>query len=248
MIRRFVERVLKRNGFRLARTSTGFSRQELAVMRQVAGLTATSPERVVAVLDAVRYVTTNQIPGAIVECGVWRGGSIMAAMIGLIEAGDTTREIYLYDTFEGMPPPSEEDVMFNGTKAEALLRKEAKQEDVGNCWCYASLATVQKHVMRTGYPETKTHFIKGKVEDTLPTTAPDKIALLRLDTDWYESTKHELEHLYPRLVDKGVLIIDDYGHWNGARRAVDEYFSSQSYRPLLTRLDYTGRMMVKPHG
>src|SRR5437867_1862945 len=87
-----------------------------------------------------------------------------------------------------------------------------------------------------------------EVEDTIPQHAPERIALLRLDTDWYESTKHELEHLYPRLAPHGVLIIDDYGHWVGAKQAVDEYFATQKLKPFLNRLDYTGRLVIKPAG
>ncbi len=96
----------------------------------------------------------------------------------------------------------------------------------------------------TGYPAGQTHFVPGMVEETIPASAPEKIALLRLDTDWYESTRHELEHLFPRIVDGGVLIIDDYGHWAGARRAVDEYFRNQGIALLLNRLDYTGRIGI----
>jgi O-methyltransferase len=103
-----------------------------------------------------------------------------------------------------------------------------------------------KEALRTsGYPEDRLHFVKGPVEQTLPAGAPEQLALLRLDTDWYESTKHELEHLYPRLTDGGVLIIDDYGHWEGARRAVDEYFEQSGKPLLLNRIDYTGRIAVK---
>jgi O-methyltransferase len=100
-------------------------------------------------------------------------------------------------------------------------------------------------VLSTGYPAERVHLVEGRVEDTLPAAAPEEIALLRLDTDWYESTKHELVHLYPRLSPGGVLILDDYGHYEGARRAVDEYFESAGGRPLLTRVDYTGRVGIK---
>ncbi len=97
----------------------------------------------------------------------------------------------------------------------------------------------------TGYDAQRLHYVKGKVEDTIPSAAPEQIAILRLDTDWYASTRHELEHLYPRLARGGVLIIDDYGHWEGARRAVDEYFATQQVAILLNRLDQTGRIAIK---
>jgi hypothetical protein len=105
---------------------------------------------------------------------------------------------------------------------------------------------VRNNVCGTGYPREKLHFVVGKVEDTIPATMPRKIALLRLDTDWYDSTKHELSHLFPLLRPQGVLIVDDYGHWQGARKAVDEYFAAHQTGILLHRIDYTGRIAVKP--
>jgi predicted O-methyltransferase YrrM len=106
-------------------------------------------------------------------------------------------------------------------------------------------AEVRATLLSTRYPAERVHLVEGKVEDTLPAAAPEQIAVLRLDTDWYESTKHELEQLYPRLSPGGVLILDDYGHYEGARRAVEEYFAEHGGRPLLTRVDYTGRVGVK---
>ena len=110
----------------------------------------------------------------------------------------------------------------------------------------AGFDEVRRNLASTGYPSDRLHFIRGRVEDTIPASAPESIALLRLDTDWYESTRHELTHLYPRLVRGGVLIIDDYGHWQGARQATDEYFSVLGSPVLLHRIDYTGRIAVKP--
>jgi predicted O-methyltransferase YrrM len=104
---------------------------------------------------------------------------------------------------------------------------------------------VAEALRTTGYDQRRVHLIKGKVEDTVPGAAPETIALLRLDTDWYESTRHELEHLFPRLSPGGVIIIDDYGHWQGARRATDEYLQQNRIRLLLNRIDYTARIGVK---
>jgi hypothetical protein len=147
-----------------------------------------------------------------------------------------------------MSPPTEKDVMFDGTTASQVLDPAERKEGVDNYWCIASVENVRKNIVSTGYPENRIHLVKGKVEDTVPQQAPEKIALLRLDTDWYESTKHEMEHLYPRLAPNGVLIIDDYGHWKGAKEAVDEYFAGRKFKPLLNRLDYTGRLVIKPAG
>jgi hypothetical protein len=212
------------------------------VIETVAPFTMTGPERILALRDAVRHVCRHAIPGDIVECGVWRGGSMMAAALTLLNTSDR-RGLWLYDTFEGMSPPADADRDVYGTDAATLLATEDRR--TGDTWCYSPLEHVKANVLATGYPEGLVRFIQGRVEETVPAHAPEQIAILRLDTDWYESTRHELEHLYPRLSVGGVLIIDDYGHWQGARRAVDEFIASTGARLLLSRIDYTGRMAVK---
>ena len=160
----------------------------------------------------------------------------------LKELGVSNRSLYLYDTYEGMSEPTADDVDFRGGQAKELMEQnvENKQNSV---WCLADLNDVQNNMRSTGYPQDLVHFVKGKVEDTIPVTMPEApIALLRLDTDWYESTAHELKYLYPLLIQKGVLVIDDYGHWEGCKRAVDEYFNGSL---LLNRIDYTGRIAIK---
>ncbi len=212
-------------------------------LRAVAPYTMTGRERVLSLIDAARYVARYRVPGAVVECGVWRGGSTMAAALTLLAEKDAGRDLYLFDTFEGMPPPTDADVDLAGQSAEAQLRAAAPGTGI---WCHAGLDDVRANLASTGYPGAKVHFVKGRVEETIPAAAPAAIALLRLDTDWYESTKHELEHLFPRLAPGGVLIIDDYGYWQGARRATDEYFAAHPQVPLLLhRIDFTGRMAVK---
>jgi O-methyltransferase len=215
-----------------------------AVISEVRPFTMTSPERIAALCEATRYVEKAELPGAIVECGVWRGGSMMAVAKTLLALGRCERELFLFDTFEGMTIPGARDVSVSGEAATTLSRKHSKSED-DLFWCYAPLDAVRKAVLSTGYPGEKVHFIKGPVEQTLPAQAPSQIALLRLDTDWYESTHHELTHLYPRLVLGGPLIIDDYGHWQGARKAVDDYIAAHKLNLLLSRIDYTGRLAVK---
>jgi O-methyltransferase len=211
-------------------------------VRRSREFTLSSHHRLAATVDAVRHVVDSKITGDIVECGVWRGGNMVVAALALLELKDTTREIYLYDTFEGMTPPSEHDKDYSGEDAAKLLNLEAKGTGI---WCEAGLEDVTANMKATGYPMSKVRLVKGPVEETIPRVMPDKISLLRLDTDWYESTKHELVHLFPRLVPGGVLIIDDYGHWQGARQAVDEYFAEMGLKPLLSRIDYTCRLMVK---
>jgi O-methyltransferase len=213
------------------------SPETLDIYERVKRFTMTTPERVAALCDAVRYVDANGVAGAIVECGVYRGGSAMAAALATKEP----RELWLYDTFEGMSAPTAADKRWSdGREAAALLDGAAKGELI---WCYSALEEVRANLASTGYPERLLRYVKGKVEDTIPREAPAGIAVLRLDTDWYESTRHELEHLYPRLAPGGVLIIDDYGYWAGARRAVDEYFDGALF---LSRIDATGRIAIKP--
>jgi O-methyltransferase len=239
-----VRRAFDRFGYELKRKNSEFLREDLGIFERVQGLTATGPARVIGLVDAVRYVVQNGLPGAFVECGVWRGGSMMAVAWTLAELGDTARDLYLFDTFEGMSAPTEHDRLMNGASAGEILSSLPREES--NFWCIAGLEEVRANLRRTGYPEARLHFVKGKVEETLPGSAPERIALLRLDTDWYESTRHELEHLYDRLVPNGVLIIDDYGTWQGARKAVDEFFEKCDKKPLLTRMDATGRLAIKP--
>jgi O-methyltransferase len=204
----------------------------------------TSPERVCALVDAVQFIVRNGIPGSIVECGVWRGGSMMAVALSLLKLKAPLRHLYLFDTFEGMPKPTKYDVDLKGRLGTTMFRKLQTGADNSN-FCRASFEDVQQAMNSTHYDREYVHLQKGKVEDTIPSQAPDSIALLRLDTDWYESTKHELQHLFPRLSKHGILIIDDYGHWQGARRAADEYFEENRQPIFLSRIDYTGRMAVK---
>lgn len=218
---------------------------ERELVLETASTTMTSPERLLAFSRAIQYVEDSGLAGDIVECGVWRGGSMYAAGRTLLSCGSTTRDLWLYDTFEGMSSPGDPDVDFLGRSAQDLLEHD-RPEDPQGVWCVSPLDEVKQHLSNSGYPMERIHFVVGPVEETLPQTRPGSIAVLRLDTDWYESTRCELEYLYPLLVPGGVLIVDDYGHWQGCRRAVDEYFESGVQRVFLNRIDYTGRIAVKP--
>jgi O-methyltransferase len=220
-----------------------FSQEEIELFNLVSPYTMTSKERVFALIHAVKYISRRKIPGDIVECGVWKGGSMMAIAKTLLTEQDGNRDLYLFDTFSGMSEPSKEDLDFSGQEAANLLDSSSK-EDVW-IWCNAPMEGVQNVMSKTGYDQDKIHFIQGKVEDTLPSNRPNKIALLRLDTDWYESTRHELIHLFPLLSTDGVIIIDDYGYWQGAKKAVDEYFEEHNIKILLNRIDATGRIAIK---
>jgi len=206
----------------------------------------TTAVRLLALIDAVRHCVRREIPGALAECGVWRGGSVVAMALTLRELGAPDRDLYLYDTFDGMTAPTEHDT--SALEPPALERWERAARDQTRAWnelfdpAVYGEGQVHDTLLTTGYPSDRVHLVRGPVEETLPAAAPDHLALLRLDTDWYESTLHEL---YPRLAPGGVLIIDDYGHWEGCRRAVDEYFASQAPPILLHRVDYTCRIALK---
>jgi hypothetical protein len=209
------------------------------IIEAVYEYTLTPPDRVAALCGAVDYVIDHDLPGAFVECGLWKGGSMMAIAMRLRDRGVTDRDLYGFDTFEGMTPPTDEDVDWRGVRQQPPDKGSTLHIGAG-------LEDVETNMRATGYPADRVHLVKGDVRETLPGEAPDDIALLRLDTDYYDSTKHELETLYPRLAQGGVLLIDDYGHYRGSKKAVDEYFDGR--RIFLTRIDYAARMAVKQPG
>ncbi len=248
MIKENIKRFLRTFGYDIVRKFPDFPRDfkkdEIDIIRQVKGYTLTSNERLYTLIHAVRYLVKKDIPGDIVECGVWRGGSIMAAIKVLQGLKDERRSMYLYDTFEGMVAPGDHDTKIDGTNAQEAFEKYKINKD-SSTWCRSDIEEVKEALYSTGYDRSKIHFVKGKVEETIPQIIPEKIALLRLDTDWYESTKHELVHLFPRLAPGGVLILDDYGSWFGAQKAVNEYFSENNINIFLSRIDNTGRVAIK---
>ncbi len=221
-----------------------FTKEDWEIINFVRPYTMTSLERLKSLSDAVSYVVENGIEGDFVECGTWKGGSVMCMQKKLISLNKNDRNFWVFDTFEGMPEPEEIDKTFNNTSAKKLLEADDKKETT--IWSYSNFEETSGNILTAGYPANKINFIKGMVEDTIPTTPIESIALLRLDTDWYSSTKLELEHLYPKLVKGGILIIDDYGHWEGCKKAVDEYFSINKIPVFMSRIDYTGRLIVKP--
>lgn len=232
-----------------ATVASCLTEEESSLVARCQPHTLISPERIVANADAVEHVVRRRIDGALLECGVWHGGSVLAMILTLQRLGVDDRDVYLCDTFTGMTEPSGVDTSRFDPPA-ALTFREARAKG-RRAWDYMfgedvfTVEQVESLIYGTGYPRERIHFVVGPVEETLPGMGPDQIAVLRLDTDWYESTKHEMEHLYPRLSLGGVLLVDDYGHWEGARRAIDEYFDATGGRPLFSRTDYAARMAVK---
>ena len=207
--------------------------------------TMTSTERMYSLYKAVNYILENNIPGDFVECGVWKGGSALLIAQMLSDKNIVDRKVILYDTYEGMSEPTEQDKNIVGEPAASLLQ-ESSIEIQDSIWCYSSFEEVKHNLSLSGLLPECIIMIKGKVEDTIPSQLPTKsISLLRLDTDWYESTKHELNYLYPLLNKNGILIIDDYGHWEGCRKAVDEYVLTHNLSILFNRIDNTGRLAIK---
>lgn len=206
--------------------------------------TMTSILRMYGLYHALKYVLDNDIEGDIVECGVWKGGSMMLVADILLNRGIKDKKLWLYDTFAGMSEPTDKD-LHAGFQEKAFFKWKRRQKTSHNTWCYSPIEDVERNMLSTTYPEDCMNLIKGKVEDTIPNVIPKKISLLHLDTDWYESSYHELVHLFPLLSKNAVLIVDDYGFWQGAREAVDQYFKENNIKLLFNRIDYTGRLFIK---
>jgi hypothetical protein len=210
--------------------------------------TMTSVARLYALYKATQYIARRGIPGDMIECGVWRGGSMMMIALALQAFGAADRRLFCFDTFEGMPPPSLFDVRHSDSIPASTILSSTSKDESSVYWAISSLETVRSNLTTTRYPMHLINYVVGRVEATIPRCLPERIALLRLDTDWYESTKHEMLHGYPRISPGGIIMIDDYGFWRGARQAVDEYLAETGARLLLNRIDETGRIAIKPDG
>ena len=177
---------------------------------------------------------------------------MLAVANTLLQLGVTDRDLYLFDTYTGMTPPTERDIRINeGKHATELLNADDPGDPRAPMqWSrpenyVATLDDVQEGFASVAYPPERVHLVKGAVEETVPASAPGVISVLRLDTDWYASTRHELIHLYPLLSPGGVLILDDYGTWQGSREATDEFLAETGEPLLLTRVNRS-RITVKP--
>jgi predicted O-methyltransferase YrrM len=199
--------------------------------RLIRPYTSCSTARLRGLERAIKYAIDRQIPGDVVECGTALGGS--AAFMGLtLNRLNSNRQLWVFDTFEGLPPPTAADPDYD--RAKFWTGK-----------CRGELSEVENLFQQCGILE-RSRLIKGLFQDTLPVAEVEKIAVLHVDGDWYESVKSCLEHLYDRVSPGGVIQIDDYGHWAGARKAVTEFFQHRQIDPKLHYLDYTGRQFVKP--
>ncbi len=230
----------KRNEHRIAEISN----DELKILKEITNLSMSTPANHWAIIQSLKHIKKNDIKGDIVECGVWRGGNLILFK-KIIDALNLEKKIFAFDTFQGMPEPSKEDLDLKDIDAEKIYQNY-KNKDLK--WCFSDIDEVKNNISKFFKDYNKSfNFIRGKVEDTLmqEDNLPQTISLLRLDTDFYESTKKELEILYPRLNKGGVLIIDDYGHWKGSKKAVDEYFKSERDFLWFHRIDYASRLLIK---
>lgn len=254
LLKRAIHVPLRRFGYEVRRAPAGgsdypveFDEDDIEIAEHVLDqqLTMTSRERVVATILACKHVVAQDVPGDFVECGVWRGGCSLAAKQTFERLG-SHRHVHLFDTFAGMTEPTDVDTTVHGAHPAIQTYDELARED-HNEWCFASMTEVRANFRSRGVRIDEVHFVEGDVLDTLaePDNLPERISVLRLDTDWYESTRLELESLYPRLSVGGVLVLDDYGFWHGARTAVEDYFAEHGDRPLMMPTDLEGRTAVK---
>tara|TARA_Y100001970_G_scaffold289239_1_gene418947 strand:- start:3748 stop:4524 length:777 start_codon:yes stop_codon:yes gene_type:complete len=205
----------------------------------------TGYERMFALMKSIQFIRHHNVDGDFVECGVWKGGNLILFQ-KFIDKYNLNKKIYAYDTFEGMTEPDTIDQTFKGENSIDLLNKLYKKKVdrkqnilIADC----SIDDVNNNFKKFSNKDNLI-CIKGPVEKTLEVkkNLPNKISILRLDTDWYSSTKKELEVLFPLLEKNGILIIDDYGFWKGARKAVDEYFMNKNV--TMFKIDFTGRMII----
>lgn len=205
-------------------------------LQTVKPITMTSKERIDCLYDSLEHIRINNIDGDFVECGVWKGGNILGIMEYLNYHKMYDRKVWVYDTFLGMTEPENIDIDLNGNSAKSMLE---------NIMCISTIDEFKKNIENTKFPVDNLKIIIGDICETLKNknNIPDKISLLRLDTDWYKSTKIELEMLYPNLKNDGILIVDDYGHWSGSKKAVNEYFENKKIN--ISQIDYTGIKIIK---
>jgi len=199
--------------------------------------------------DIARYVQAAGIEGSVVETGVCQGGSAAIMCIALKDSNAELPQMHLFDSFEGLPHPSEIDYMPWMEQDWALKRSDFDGVLAATGALVATQEYAEEAVFKVAnYPKDKTHFYKGWFQDTIPSAKKEigKISLLRLDGDLYESTLLCLRELYPQVVAGGVVIIDDYG-LIGCRKACEQYFNEVGIKPHLSYIDAVGRYFIKTH-
>ena len=246
-LKNLINKTINRLGYSIINNNQNIvelSEKDKNLINLISNYSMTPKIRIYNLLQALRYLKEKKIPGEYVECGVWKGGNIMLLKKFLETEEVSQRKIYAYDTFEGMTNPDENDFEISNKNFATKLLKRDKNKKT-NIWGVCSLEDVKKNILKHVIDLNNINFIKGPVENTLneKKNIPEKISLLRLDTDWYQSTKKELEVLYEKVESGGVIIIDDYGHWGGSKKAVDEFFLNKFV--WMHYVDYACRLIVK---
>jgi len=203
-------------------------RQE-SIVQIVQPFTLVGSERIRNLCRLARCIESLRIPGDVVECGVFNGGT-SAILAHFATHSRLERTVWLFDSFAGMPDTTEED-------------REAARAEVGT-----TVGNIQKVIQvlkMVNADLTRVHTIKGWFDDTFPSVKIERIALLNIDADWYESVKLCLNTFYDAVTPGGYVSIDDYGHWPGCKRAVDEFFATRNLTYNLQRVDYTARWFQK---
>ncbi len=249
-----IKRLINKFNFKIEHKNSWYKRNEhfiaeideneLKIIKKISNYSMSTPANHWAIIQSIKHISKNNIEGDFVESGVWKGGNLILFKI-MSDKLNLNKKIYAFDTFAGMPEPGEKDFDLKDINARQIY-DNYKDKDIK--WCYSTLEEVKSNIISFDKKYIEAiNFVKGKVENTLDDekNIPEKISLLRLDTDFYESTKKELEVLFPKLVSGGVLIIDDYGHWKGSKKAVDEYFQLSKKFEWLHRIDYASRLLVK---
>jgi O-methyltransferase len=206
-------------------------------------------ERLITLYQQAVFCEHNDIAGSFVECGTWKGGAVGLMALANLKHGSKRRELHLFDSFEGVPEP---DAAVDGQSA----LEDARQVGGGTGGKLVpiplSVGTLEanKELLEQtiGYDASRLRYHKGWFQDTLPAQADTvgNIAILRLDCDWYASTKICLDYLYDKVLPGGFVIIDDYGNYEGCRKAVDEFLQARGNKAYLNHIDATGRYLIKP--
>jgi len=252
-MKKIIKKILNNFNFEVVSKNSWYKRQEnyvseiedseLDILKKIKDFSMCSIPNHWAIIQSIKYINENKIEGDLVESGVYKGGNLIL-MNYLNDKLNLSKKIFAYDTFEGMPEENKKIDYDLTNKSASETRKQYNNKE----WCYASLNLVKENLSKFDKSfEKKFKFIKGKVEDTLlkEENLPKKISFLRLDTDFYESTKKELEILFPRLEKNGILIIDDYGHWKGSKKATNDYFQKDKKFRFFHRIDYASRLYIK---
>ena len=204
----------------------------LSLIVQVRDHTMVDVPRLKLLYDLTKELDSQGIPGDLVTCGVYRGGS-SAVLAGANRKSDVQRNSWLFDSFEGLPEPTQR----NGFEAQETYHKG---------WCTASEDEVRQLFACLGFMNSNVHIVKGWFQDTLPFAPIRQIALLHIDADWYNSVSICLTTLFDRVRPNGVIVLDDYGTWEGCRNATNDFFSARNLDLALLRYRGPAAYFRKP--